>query len=208
LPGKDKLFKIIKSLNGTKLDDYSSLFDRRDRKSEKEGGCSSIVVLIAYVPVRTYKYLMALALGIPIVSADWVFDCKKFNKLHPFNRYQLPNGHSCLEKEKEYISPRPSVNGIFQGKTFFSNQCIFTLVLLSKDPNGMLSNWRNILISCGADVISNKRENCDYVLCIGSNNFLGNFDSGIFVSHEWAIECLVHQAILDPAAHSSFTEIA
>ena len=207
LPEKAKLIKMIEALDGKKLDNFSSVFDKRNRKPVKDEASLSVVVLIAYVPVRTHKYLMALALGIPVVSAVWVLDCKRDSVLHPFNRYILDNGHSVLEERS--ISPRASPRGIFEDKTFLGTFFLI-LVLASKDSEGLVSDWKDVLISCGASIVTKKKVVSDFVLVLGNlgNKLLGNIESGILVAYPWIIACLIHQTLLDPSLHLSFTDIA
>ena len=41
---------------------------------------------------RTQKYLLALALGVPIISYSWVKDCVAQNKVIGYEEYRLPAG--------------------------------------------------------------------------------------------------------------------
>lgn len=66
---KTKLQKKIRENGGVVVNDAWSCFQKDCRKIAKE------VVLVTLTPLRTKKFLLALALGIPIISASWVSHC-------------------------------------------------------------------------------------------------------------------------------------
>ena len=54
--------------------------------------------LIATQPIRTAKYIMALALGVPCVSHEWILQSVEANRLCDYRDFLLPRGFSVLEK--------------------------------------------------------------------------------------------------------------
>lgn len=66
---KTKLTKKIKEYGGSIVNDVVKSFQMQSSKKN--------VILITISPLRTKKFLLALALGIPIVSAMWIEQCIK-----------------------------------------------------------------------------------------------------------------------------------
>ena len=54
--------------------------------------------LVAVQPIRTAKYILALALGVPCVSQEWIAQSAEAGKLCDYRDFLLPRGFSVLEK--------------------------------------------------------------------------------------------------------------
>lgn len=54
--------------------------------------------LVAVQPIRTAKYILALALGVPCVSQEWITQSVEAEKLCDYREFLLPRGFSVLEK--------------------------------------------------------------------------------------------------------------
>ncbi|KAI9173133.1 hypothetical protein H9P43_007264 [Blastocladiella emersonii ATCC 22665] len=155
----------------------------------------STVFCIASGPKRSIKYLMALALGVPRISCQWVLDCvSQRSAISPF-RYGLPNGFS-LELQCQLSTvycPR-----FFAGRTF----------QVQGDAD-YRQGWTGTLQAAGANVVSSKAK-CDYILCMNARSSAARKTSGAgtsgsangprptSVTTEWAIQCLINQRIVDP----------
>ncbi|KAI9221595.1 hypothetical protein BC828DRAFT_65282 [Blastocladiella britannica] len=100
--------RLITELGGTLVENVAGLGAMNDQTHPT-------VFCIASAPRRSHKFLLALALGIPRISCQWVLDCFSKASLIPHTFYQLPNGNST--ELRGYISAifAPS---IFAGRSF------------------------------------------------------------------------------------------
>ena len=74
--------------------------------------------LIADKPSDLDNYLLALALGIPILSIEWIRHCCEKGMLLDFNAYRLPNGMNPFTHQMSASTYKQG--GVFKGITFKS----------------------------------------------------------------------------------------
>ncbi|KAI8899663.1 hypothetical protein BC833DRAFT_352211 [Globomyces pollinis-pini] len=169
--------------------------DRFFKGRVKETDAPPIVVLLATRPLRTKKYLMALALGIPIVSIAWIKQCYTQNKLLDLEPYRLANGESIILSN--WMASRPTPLGLFKSRRFYVHGKHHT----EKD-------WFEIL-TCADATLSDVGEHCDFILCETrpkpQDKHLLQQMGGVIVNAEYIVNCLIHQEILDPDSHPKFT---
>lgn len=120
---KDKLSSRIKAFGGTVISDPLKYYDGRRKVKRK----TNQMFLITLIPLRTKKFLVALAVGIPILSVTWVEHCLQSEALLDHNSFRLPNGDSLLLSQP--CAALPASNGIFKGKTFYGNLFLNNLYL-------------------------------------------------------------------------------
>jgi hypothetical protein len=75
------------------------------------------LLLLTHKPLRTKKFLLSLAYGIPIISVFWLRDCFDKNTVLDYEPYRLCNGESLLLQQ--FIAAYPKVEGVFHSKVFF-----------------------------------------------------------------------------------------
>lgn len=107
-------------------------------------------------PNHTKTYLVACALGIPVVHPSWVLDCINRNALQPLGRYQLPTAISLLRPYmtfKRALAPQ----GVFCGLRILNLVSPFRFsekdvsMLLNKSIFGSLKDYIKIKTSTDTD---------------------------------------------------------
>lgn len=142
---------------------------------------------------RTYKYLVALATGIPCVSYDWIIECTKKEHLVNYQPYLLPSGYSLETHSTLKLMPRRSgtlgkvrvyISGKKQFKTF----------------------WTPVLSKAGATVAA--RVTCQDADAYRANVILAEpkdsqrlddlaARSGMTIQNtEWFVQCLINGYLL------------
>jgi hypothetical protein len=114
LSDKELLASRLKQCGGSVISNPLPYYKGRTKVAQ----LSNQFVLIATSPLRTKKYLMALALGIPVVSSTWIAHCLEGNKTIDFNVFRLSNGDSKILGSS--VAAIPSKEGILKGKRVYS----------------------------------------------------------------------------------------
>ncbi|KAH9264454.1 hypothetical protein BASA83_012097 [Batrachochytrium salamandrivorans] len=196
---KQKEFVVshVKSAGGHVYDDFTTLFDGHyPRKA-----CPAVVVLISARPTRSKRYIMAVALGIPIVTSLWVQACIDQGSLVDFGAYRLSNGVS-LEMGHWCVLP-PSTQGVFKNVNIYA---------FSKDKSQCLE-IEAIVHSADAQIVTKKAfrldGQIDVVVCMNKPTeedimaILSRTDAPI-ATLEWAFQCIINQRLLPVSSHPKY----
>jgi hypothetical protein len=105
---------------------------------------NSMHILLANRPLRTKRYLMALACGINIVSIMWLQRCIQESKLLDYNLYRLSNGYSLTVKHWVSVSMDPLP--IFSRAKIYG----FFILILVVDGESSSRDWTEIIQAAGA----------------------------------------------------------
>ncbi|KAL2912004.1 hypothetical protein HK105_208495 [Polyrhizophydium stewartii] len=202
LGSKEFVVKHIEDAGGVVAEDLGSILDVRNAAARNLVS-NSVVVLVAGRPSRTKKFLMSVALGIPIVSSMWIRACLAEKTLLDYNAFRLSNGMS-LELGHWCAAP-PVQGGVFEGLRIY---------VQTKD-DVKRADLEEILHSGGAQTIKKKafRANvkCDFVVCqVKPSNddvmFISQRSSAKIATFEWVSQCIIHQRLLPLTAHPKYVE--
>ncbi|KAJ3092541.1 hypothetical protein HK102_006094 [Quaeritorhiza haematococci] len=113
---------------------------------DEESGLSkaSLVALVTTRPCRTKKYLMALALSVPILSTSWIRDSCIMNEVQDYEKYRLSNGWST--DLMHYSNARYNTDGVFRD----------LFVYVHGNSIEFRVDWACILRAGGATLLSKK----------------------------------------------------
>jgi hypothetical protein len=111
---KEFIANNIVRANGKVLTSLIEFYHGRKRS----GDVPVQLILLAHKPLRTKKYLLALAYGIPIVNLDWLRESFKYKKLLDWEAFRMPNGESLIWNR--LAVSHPNQNGIFNSKLIYS----------------------------------------------------------------------------------------
>ncbi|KAH9518556.1 hypothetical protein Btru_017131 [Bulinus truncatus] len=158
--------------------------------------------LIASEHQRTFKYLQALAAGVPVVSHQWVLHSVEKNSLQPLKAYNLPAGIS-LEKRKI----------IEETKGCIGLEKLTTLVVSTNTE--FTKSWTSILKCARCNIISklpasaNKYDpGVDVVVAdstcpVSVVNKCHRLNIPL-VSSEWIVQCLINGEVVDCKGHVKY----
>lgn len=195
---KVKLARKITTHGGTIVKDLMKSFNPKNRQIIKN------TILVTLAPLRTKKFLLALSLGIPVVSVTWLAYCLKQRIYCDYNSFRLSNGDSILLKQP--CAAPPSDCGIFKGKSFH------IYAGPSEKNDSTIKDWTQILGACEANIVGGntlKKNLANFVLILVSEVSLKEMEvyGDRLVSTEFVIQCLRHQSILPRDGHPSFTSL-
>ncbi|KAK7011385.1 TP53-binding protein 1 isoform X1 [Biomphalaria glabrata] len=158
--------------------------------------------LVAAEHQRTFKYLQALALGVPIVSHQWILHSVSQNSQQPVEAYKLPAGIS-LEK-KQIMEEQKWCRGL---------ENLTTMVVSSNEE--FTKSWTAILTSAGCNILQKLPTSAS------------KYDPGVnvvitdsacptsmvrkcerlnipLVSTEWVIQCLINGHLMKYKGHEKY----
>lgn len=165
------------------------------------------VVLIADKHRRTIKYLIGLALSVPILSQGWVYDCLKANDLiEPLPQHYLYAGmginiedHSLnasfTQDDLAIIAQTQS----FKTKPLKESQRVLyrRKIFLEAENERLHSEWQILVKLTGAQICKNVEE-CNFILFIGKSYQLSSktkeqaitYNRDVMIQ-EYLIQCLI-----------------
>jgi hypothetical protein len=115
---KNDLSTKVKELGGTVIGcPLASKHYQNGKKMKKLG---REIFLITSAPSRTKKFLLALALGIPIISSSWIRDCIEQKNILDHNGYRLSNGDSIILGQP--CAAMPSNTKLFLDKKIYGKE--------------------------------------------------------------------------------------
>ncbi|KAK6092962.1 hypothetical protein MT418_006951 [Batrachochytrium dendrobatidis] len=194
---KESIIFELQKAGGLVYDDFSTLFDGHQPTKT----CPAAVVLVAQRPTRSKKFIMAVALGIPIVSTMWVQACMNQGSLVDFADYRLSNGESLEMGHWCVLAPSPK--GVFQSIKLF---------IYSKDKS-KTTEIKSIIQSADAHIVSHQAfrldQPIDYIVCVSKPTqedvlTLLNRSNAPVVTLEWVFQCIINQRLLDVQSHSRY----
>ncbi|KAF9286332.1 hypothetical protein BGZ68_003029 [Mortierella alpina] len=185
----------IQAGGGIILQDFSTAVD-------SQGIVQSNVILISYAPLRTPKYIEALALNVPRISYRWIDACVEKREILPLSRYHLPAGFS---KEMGHVV----CNLPEMGRKVFDELRIGLC-----GPPSFKTVWERPLAAAGATVVivtpSTGPQNCDYVVFGDPKTYTRYCKDNVVLptlADEWLIQCFINQDILSIYGHDSYTDL-
>jgi len=115
------------------------------------------LIVIASIPSRTEKFLLGLALKLPIVSYNWIYECINAEKVLNYNEFLLSHGYS-----KELNS--------FIGSSYSPNELFNNLKFLLIGNTNFKSTYKLLITYSGGLVIPKNQfdknpGHCHYVIC-------------------------------------------
>ncbi|KXS19872.1 BRCT domain-containing protein, partial [Gonapodya prolifera JEL478] len=193
-PNKQDMARQILHHGGKVFESFSDCFKGRERLTNRT------VILLANRPLRTVKYLMALALGVPTVSTVWLRTCCEKGIFIDPSLYRLANGF--VKELGAFVSPSAQLTGVFGGFRAYVHSMSAT----------WRSTWEVVLISAGATILpgnaSNGPKTCDMIVAdrpISAVTIKSMFNTrSVYpsvVSSEFVLQCVIAQRPLDPQSH-------
>lgn len=165
----------------------------------------SNIICISEKPHRTIKWLMSVAANVPCVKWKWLHECIRHGKLMDISPFLLKVGFSVLSDQMIKYKPRNEKKLIMDGKK----------VELIGDSHWK-ERWSSVLKEMGAECVSRlhvgNEASLDYIFM--DEDLSTNTDSILakamslkipIVTPEFIIQCIIHNKVLRPSDHPSFT---
>ncbi|ORX79410.1 hypothetical protein BCR32DRAFT_269496, partial [Anaeromyces robustus] len=153
-PDKDDIQNKIEKMGGTYIKNVDSFLSTSKQKNKI---IPSNLIVIASISSRTEKFLLGLALKLPIVSYNWINECIKADKFLSYNEFLLSHGYS--KELNSYIGTYYSPDELFYNLRFFLiGSTIFK------------STYKLLITYSGGIIISKYQfernpNHCHYVIC-------------------------------------------
>ncbi|ORX61079.1 hypothetical protein BCR36DRAFT_341300 [Piromyces finnis] len=151
---KSEIQNQIEKLGGTFIKNVNDIFSVSKHNYKN---IPSNFVVIASIPSRTKKFLVGLALKLPIISYIWVKECFKAEKFLSYNDYLLSHGFS--RELNSYIGSNYSSNELFNNLRFY----LIGNVNFKSTYKLLISHSGGIIVS--SQKLKKNPNFCNYIIC-------------------------------------------